>query len=95
MDAYSGEFSEDADLIGRMLADNGFRLIGAGHTYYNKILNDGRVVYVATRSTVQIEEDAPASRSEGATAVASAGGSTNWRRRGLLCRSPLRRISGS
>ena len=27
-----------------------------GHTHYNEIANDGRVVYIATRSTGQIEE---------------------------------------
>jgi 3',5'-cyclic-AMP phosphodiesterase len=32
------------------------RLIDMGHTHYNEIANDGRILYSATRSTGQIEE---------------------------------------
>lgn len=59
MQAYPGDLFKGADPIGRMFADNGVRLVGTGHTHNNEVLNHGRVVYAATRSTGQIEEDAP------------------------------------
>jgi len=34
----------------------GVKLIDMGHTHYNEVANDGRVLYTATRSTGQIEE---------------------------------------
>jgi len=40
------------DLIG----EHDVLMVDMGHTHYNEIANDGRVIYAATRSTGQIEE---------------------------------------
>ena len=57
MHAYPGDLAADGDLIARVLADARVPFVDTGHTHYNELLNDGRVVYGATRSTAQIEED--------------------------------------
>jgi len=56
MHAYPGDLAADADEIARVFADTRVAFVDTGHTHYNKLLNDGRVVYGATRSTGQIEE---------------------------------------
>ncbi len=57
MHAYPGDLAADGDEIARQMADAGVAFVDTGHTHYNELLNDGRVVYGATRSTAQIEED--------------------------------------
>ena len=57
MHAYPGDLAADADTIARTFADARVAFVDTGHTHYNELLNDGRVVYGATRSTAQIEED--------------------------------------
>lgn len=56
MHAYPGDLKHDAERIGRLLADHGVAVVDTGHTHYNELLNDGRVIHAATRSTGQIEE---------------------------------------
>ena len=56
MHAFPGDLAEDAETIGRLFADEGVACVDTGHTHYNELLNDGRVIYAATRSTGQIEE---------------------------------------
>ncbi|WP_294285800.1 metallophosphoesterase [uncultured Sphingomonas sp.] len=58
MHAYPGDLAADGDSIARTFADARVAFVDTGHTHYNELLNDGRVVYGATRSTAQIEEDA-------------------------------------
>lgn len=56
MHAYPGDLAADGDTIARTFADARVAFVDTGHTHYNELLNDGRVVYGATRSTGQIEE---------------------------------------
>ena len=74
MHAYPEDLFQDSELVGRLMADHGVRFVGTGHTHYNELLNDGRVVYAATRSTGQIEEGAA-----GFSLGALDGGAVSWR----------------
>lgn len=56
MHAYPDDLAADGDAIAQMFADARVAFVDTGHTHYNELLNDGRVVYGATRSTAQIEE---------------------------------------
>ena len=56
MHAYPGDLAADGDLIARTFADARVAFVDTGHTHYSELLNDGRVIYGATRSTAQIEE---------------------------------------
>jgi 3',5'-cyclic-AMP phosphodiesterase len=42
--------------IRQLFRDGGVLPVEMGHTHYNELANDGRVIYAATRSTGQIEE---------------------------------------
>jgi hypothetical protein len=57
MHAYPGDLAVDGVMIARAMSDARVALVDTGHTHYNELLNDGRVIYGATRSTGQIEED--------------------------------------
>lgn len=57
MHAFPCDLAADGDEIARTFADAGVAFVDTGHTHYNELLNDGAVVYGATRSTGQIEED--------------------------------------
>jgi len=57
MHAYPGDLSEGGEPLARAFADAGVLMVDTGHTHYNELLNDGIVIYAATRSTGQIEED--------------------------------------
>jgi hypothetical protein len=56
MHAYPGDLAADGEAIARSLADARVAFVDTGHTHYNELLNDGRVIYAATRSTGEIEE---------------------------------------
>lgn len=56
MHAYPGDLAADGETIARIFADARVAFVDTGHTHYNELLNDGRVVYGATRSTGEIEE---------------------------------------
>lgn len=56
MHAYPGDLAADGEDIARIFADARVAFVDTGHTHYNELLNDGRVVYGATRSTGEIEE---------------------------------------
>ncbi|WP_019517601.1 metallophosphoesterase family protein [Sphingomonas sp. Mn802worker] len=57
MHAYPGDLAADGDAVALSFIHGGVALVDTGHTHYNELLNDGYVVYGATRSTGQIEED--------------------------------------
>lgn len=57
MHAYPCDLAADGEEIAQMLADAQVAFVSTGHTHYNELLNDGRVIYGATRSTGEIEED--------------------------------------
>ena len=56
MHAYPGDLAVDGDAVARTFIDGGVAVVDTGHTHYSEVLNDGSVVYAATRSTGQIEE---------------------------------------
>jgi hypothetical protein len=56
MHAYPGDLAADGEEVARTLADARVPFVATGHTHYNEILNDGYVIYGATRSTGEIEE---------------------------------------
>jgi hypothetical protein len=56
MHAYPEDLSVDGDAVARAIAEGGVPFVDTGHTHYNELLNDGRTIYAATRSTGQIEE---------------------------------------
>ena len=56
MHAYPSEHGADAVRLKLLLRESGVLLVEMGHTHYNELANDGRIVYAATRSTGQIEE---------------------------------------
>ncbi|MDC6378927.1 metallophosphoesterase [Pseudomonas graminis] len=56
MHAYPGDLAADGEVIARIFADARVPFVDTGHTHYNELLNDGCVIYGATRSTAQIEE---------------------------------------
>jgi Icc protein len=56
MHAYPADLGEEAAELAAMLDESPAALVSMGHTHYNEISNDGRTIYVATRSTGQIEE---------------------------------------
>ncbi|MDP1027576.1 metallophosphoesterase [Sphingomonas sp. KR1UV-12] len=57
MHAYPSDLSAGGEALATLFADAGVAFVDTGHTHYNELLNDGRTVYGATRSTAQIEED--------------------------------------
>ncbi len=80
MHAYPGDLAADGDLIARQFIDGEVAFVDTGHTHYNELLNDGRVIYGATRSTAQIEEDGGA---PGFTIVCVQDRVVSWRFRRL------------
>jgi 3',5'-cyclic AMP phosphodiesterase CpdA len=80
MHAYPGDLAADGDAVARTFIDGGVAFVDTGHTHYNELLNDGRVIYGATRSTGQIEEDGGRA---GFALVSVYGGVPSWRFRTL------------
>ncbi|WP_429499462.1 metallophosphoesterase family protein [Robbsia andropogonis] len=56
MHAYPGDLVDGGSLACAFAYAN-VAIVDTGHTHYNELLNDGYVIYAATRSTGQIEED--------------------------------------
>lgn len=58
MHTYPSELGDDARSATQLIRRHGgeVRVVAMGHTHYNEVANDGRVIYAATRSTGQIEE---------------------------------------
>lgn len=57
MHAYPGDLAADGETVAQSFVHGHVAFVDTGHTHYNELLNDGFVVYGATRSTGQIEED--------------------------------------
>ena len=55
MHAFPGDMA-DGDDLARTFGLNEVAFVDTGHTHYNELLNDGRVIYGATRSTGQVDE---------------------------------------
>jgi hypothetical protein len=57
MHTYPSEFGDAAAAVTALIRrSDKVRVVEMGHTHYNEVANDGRVIYAATRSTGQIEE---------------------------------------
>ncbi|SAK60974.1 cyclic 3',5'-adenosine monophosphate phosphodiesterase [Caballeronia temeraria] len=75
MHAYPGDVFDGSSLAYAFARAN-VAVVDTGHTHYNELLNDGWVVYAATRSTGQIEED---SGRPGFSVAAVDGGVVSWK----------------
>lgn len=76
MHAYPQDFKNDHRFLTDWLDRMGTAFVDTGHTHYNELLNDGSVVYGATRSTGQIEEDSGA---PGYSIISLDGPHVSWR----------------
>lgn len=56
MHTYPADLREGAERLGALLARPHVACVDMGHTHYNELANDGRTIFMATRSTGQIEE---------------------------------------
>jgi 3',5'-cyclic-AMP phosphodiesterase len=56
MHSYPSEHGVDAAELRHLFQYGCVLLVEMGHTHYNELANDGRIVYAATRSTGQVEE---------------------------------------
>jgi 3',5'-cyclic-AMP phosphodiesterase len=56
MHAYPADLGDEAKELAMMFDESPVALVDTGHTHYNELVNDGRTIYAATRSTGQIEE---------------------------------------
>ncbi|WP_187301345.1 metallophosphoesterase [Aureimonas sp. AU20] len=74
MHAFPGDLREGCEEVAALFARCGVAYVGTGHTHYNDLLNDGHVIYGATRSTGEIEEGPP-----GLSVSALDGDVVSWR----------------
>ena len=88
MHAYPGDLRDDPDGIAQLFAAHHVAFVDTGHTHYNELLNDGRVIYGATRSTGQSEEGAP-----GFSIVTLDQGIPSWRFQPVEAAWPLVQIT--
>ena len=75
MHAYPGDVA-DGQALAYAFARANVAMVDTGHTHYNELLNDGWVIYAATRSTGQIEED---NGRPGFSVAAVDGGVVSWK----------------
>ena len=78
MHAFPGDLRQGAEETAQLMADNHVAFVDTGHTHYNELLNDGAVIYAATRSTGQIEEG-----KVGFSLVTVDGAAASWRFKAL------------
>ncbi len=74
MHTYPADLREGGERIGALIARPIVACVDMGHTHYNELANDGRTIFMATRSTGQIEEGPP-----GFSISALDGGRVSWR----------------
>ena len=74
MHTYPADLREGAERLVALLARPHVVCVDMGHTHYNELANDGRTVFMATRSTGQIEEGPP-----GFSLATVDGGGVSWR----------------
>lgn len=74
MHTYPADLREGAAPLRHLLAEWNVACVDMGHTHYNELANDGRTVFMATRSTGQIEEGPP-----GFSVAAVEDGVVSWR----------------
>jgi len=74
MHTYPADLREGAERLGALLARPDVLCVDMGHTHYNELANDGGTIFMATRSTGQIEEGPP-----GFSIAAVDGRTVSWR----------------
>ena len=74
MHSYPADLREGAERLGALLAMPPVTCVDMGHTHYNELANDGATIFMATRSTGQIEEGPP-----GFAVAAVDGRGVSWR----------------
>lgn len=74
MHTYPADLKAGASRLNALLAAPHVRCVDMGHTHYNELAHDGRTVFMATRSTGQIEEGPV-----GFSIAALDGGAVSWR----------------
>ena len=74
MHTYPADLREGAERLGALLAKPHVTCVDMGHTHYNELANDGGTIFMATRSTGQIEEGLP-----GFSIAAVEGHGVSWR----------------
>lgn len=74
MHTYPADLREGAERLGALLARHQVLCVDMGHTHYNELANDGDTIFMATRSTGQVEEGPP-----GFSIAAVDGGTVSWR----------------
>ena len=78
MHTYPADLREGGAALGALLARPAVLCVDMGHTHYNELANDGGTVFMATRSTGQVEEGPP-----GFSVAALDGGVVSWRFKAL------------
>ena len=53
---YPSDLSAGSERLTELLREHDVRVVEMGHTHYNELANDGRTLFIATRSTGQVEE---------------------------------------
>jgi 3',5'-cyclic-AMP phosphodiesterase len=86
MHAYPCDLAEGGEALAHLFASAGVLVVDTGHTHYNELLNDGSVIYAATRSTGQIEED---DGQAGVAIVTVDGSVASWRFQPVSAAWPL------
>ncbi len=74
MHTYPADLREGAERLGALLVRPHVTCVDMGHTHYNELANDGATIFMATRSTGQIEEGPP-----GFSIAAVDGRGVSWR----------------
>ncbi len=74
MHTYPADLREGAERLGTLLARPHVACVDMGHTHYNELANDGGTIFMATRSTGQVEEGPP-----GFSIAAVDGRGVSWR----------------
>ncbi|MGI4943555.1 MAG: metallophosphoesterase family protein [Janthinobacterium lividum] len=78
MHTYPADLREGDGALGTLLAKPQVLCVDMGHTHYNELANDGGTIFMATRSTGQVEEGPP-----GCSIAAVDGGVVSWRFKAL------------
>lgn len=84
MHTYPADLREGAGRLGALLARPHVMCVDMGHTHYNELANDGATIFMATRSTGQIEEGPV-----GFSIAAVDGGCVSWRFKPLQQAGPF------
>ena len=84
MHTYPADLREGGERLGKLLARPDVLCVDMGHTHYNELANDGGTVFMATRSTGQVEEGPP-----GFSVAAVDGRVVSWRFKTLDAAWPL------